>query len=148
MFIKCGDSSSALQLWNDRKLYCIQPDHISYSCLLPACTSLLQVKQLHNEIMDSKVELNSILCTGIINTFVKFGDFDSVFQLYDQTKHKLIPDSVTFVCLLTACSNKAAIQRGQTVLFCWLLTHSRQATLSRIKPFQCSNDSNTLCVSN
>ncbi len=136
MYIKCGDPSSSLQLWNDRKLFCIQPDNISYSCVLPACTNLLQVRQMYNEIMGSNVELNSILCTGIINMFVKFGDFDSAFQLYDQTKHKFVPDSVTFVCLLTACSNKVDIQRGKTPIFC-SLTCTRQATLSRIEPFQC-----------
>ncbi len=118
MYGQCGMLDKALKVFKDTKEL-VEPNSTTYTCLVTACAisrDLHQGKLLHEEIRNkSSIKLTSVLRNAIVNMYCKCEDLDSALQLYRETKDELLPNTATFVALLSACANMAMIETGKLI---------------------------------
>ncbi len=112
LYIRCGDPVMALNMFQEMKQRGILLSPTTYTSILSASLSLLFGKQIHSEITNTGVLTTSSLRNALINMYSKFNDVGSAFQLYTETKQQLVPDAVTYICLLTGCANTGDLHRG------------------------------------
>ncbi len=117
MYCKCKDQDTAFELYQEMKQLKLNPNDVTFTCLLTACADagdLSRGKQLHQDIVGSGIQLTLTLQNSLINMYGKCRDQDTAFELYQEMKQLgLKPDDVTFTCLLTACADAGDLSRGK-----------------------------------
>ncbi|CBI24229.3 unnamed protein product, partial [Vitis vinifera] len=95
-YVKVGSYLEALVIFTDMRKAGVKPDAITFTSVLPACSQLAVLekgKEIHNFIIESKLEINEVL-----------------FEKMQQSDAK--PDKVTFLAILSACSHAGLVDEG------------------------------------
>ncbi len=124
-----GRGQEALALFEQmQKQKSIKPDHITYSSILSACADVAAVekgKHIHAQIIKSKLELNTLLATTLINMYAKCGSLDEARHVFDKMKQH---DLKSWSSMITAYAQHG---RGQEAL---ALFEQMQQQKDTIKP--------------
>ncbi len=127
MFSHCGDLEAALQLYQQTKqqvlktdpaafafhhntMQHVPTDEITYTCLLAACANhadLANGKKIHQELATSGIKLSPM--------YGACGELNTALQIYYQTREEPKPTDVTYICLLSACSNSVMPNTGKLI---------------------------------
>ncbi|KAF7838712.1 pentatricopeptide repeat-containing protein [Senna tora] len=86
--------------------------------------ALLDMYAKRGSIMESQrvfsetPERTLLAWTAIISAYARHGDYESVMSLFEQMEmEKTIPDSITFLSVLTACCRKGMVDIGRKVFY-------------------------------
>ena len=83
-----GDAIEVLQLMKQQN---VQPNVITYTCLLSSCanmTALEQGRLIHNEIINSGIKLDNILETALSNMYSKCGSMNEAQSIFDNMESR------------------------------------------------------------
>jgi pentatricopeptide repeat protein len=98
----------------------IQPNQITYICLIKSIINLKDIKkgnEIYNEIINSKIYLDINLLNALINMFSEIGDNLKSLQLFEEMKKQGIkPDQITYICLLKGITNIGDIELGEKLI--------------------------------
>eukprot|EP01018_Ginkgo_biloba_P009907 Gb_21316 [translate_table: standard] len=104
-YAKHGRGDEALKLYHEMQRTGNQPDQYTFASVLPACSNLATLKEVHEDIVRAKVQSNVFVGSGLVDMYAKCGMIEDARQ----------PNSVTFAGVLPACANLAALEHGKEV---------------------------------
>jgi pentatricopeptide repeat protein len=103
MYGKCKDLQTAIELFRKMKQLGVTPDTVAYTCLLSACTEPIDVeigRELHQDIVQSQIELTEELQTSIYNMYVRCKDMKAAQQIKPQKR-----SPPTYTSILKECTD-------------------------------------------
>ncbi|KAJ7965461.1 Pentatricopeptide repeat-containing protein [Quillaja saponaria] len=107
-YARNGQPKKAVKLFKDLNsdpLEIMHRDTFILATVLGACTDLVAIdcgKQIHARILIDEVEIDSVLCSALINLYGKCGDLDSAVHLIDIMKE---PDDFSISALISGFVN-------------------------------------------
>ncbi len=117
MYGQCNDFPAALEFHHETK-HSVLPDEITYTCLLAACAThanLANGKKIHQEAALSGIKFSPMLRNAVLSMYGACGELNTALQIYYETKEQLKPTDVTYICLLSACSNSVMPNTGKLI---------------------------------
>lgn len=96
---ECGHAT--LELFQQMQLEGMEPDCITFVCILKACSSLLDIeqgKQTHSYIVKCGLEMEIYVGNILISMYGKCGSIEDAHQVFD---HMQVRDVVTWSALMT-----------------------------------------------
>eukprot|EP01018_Ginkgo_biloba_P031601 Gb_28200 [translate_table: standard] len=90
-YAKHGRSKEALALYFEMQQASIHPDNYTFSCILNACacfTSLRQGKEIHDDIIRSKLKVDVVVENALIDMFFKCGSKDDAHHVFDKMSQR------------------------------------------------------------
>ncbi|MED6144950.1 hypothetical protein PIB30_020245 [Stylosanthes scabra] len=101
----------------------VEPDGFTFASVVTACArlgALANAKWVHALMVEKRIELNYILSAALIDMYAKCGRIDvskCVFEdavLFSRMEmENVLPDSVTFIGILIACSHCGLVEEGR-----------------------------------
>ncbi|KAH7420584.1 hypothetical protein KP509_13G013300 [Ceratopteris richardii] len=86
-----GDGAAALDLYTKMYEQNIQPDKVTFLCLLKAVNTSKNSnlgRLVHNEIMNGVVELDAVLGSTLVDMYAKCGDMEDAQATFDDMPHR------------------------------------------------------------
>ncbi|PIN25005.1 hypothetical protein CDL12_02267 [Handroanthus impetiginosus] len=86
-YVSAGCYSEALQMYDDLKEASIRPDAITFTSALAACSQLAALergKELHNCIMESKLNTNEVVMGAVLDMYAKCGAVNEAVSVFNQ----------------------------------------------------------------
>ncbi|KAG5249642.1 pentatricopeptide repeat-containing family protein [Salix suchowensis] len=138
-YVQAGNGEKALGLFKDMLESQVQGSEVTYSSVLRACAGIAALEpgsQIHSLSVKTINDKNTVVGNALIDMYAKcgkikdarlvvmehlisgysvhglYGEALKTFELMLETECK--PDKVTFVGILSACSNAGLLDRGQT----------------------------------
>jgi pentatricopeptide repeat protein len=110
----------ALKVLDHMKEDGFAPNHVTYLCLIQACTELddpQRGKELHKMLLaDSKVPITLPVHNALIKMYVKFKDWNAALGQYRAIyAYGWKPNAVTLSTLLATCAELGDLQTGKTL---------------------------------
>ncbi|KAI3944770.1 hypothetical protein MKW92_034569 [Papaver armeniacum] len=112
----------AIDLFMEMKEEGFEPNHITLSAVLSACTRIGSVEkgqEVHIFALFSGFASNVHVVTALIHMYAKCGSIDGALQVFYKSQAKditswnaMITDDITFIGLLTACSHSGLMNEG------------------------------------
>jgi pentatricopeptide repeat protein len=118
---RCGQYEQSIRLLNDMEKYGVNPDELGFRLLIGACVQTNDVetaKKLVEKVTSQEytVALDAYHCTRLLQIFAKEGRMsDAANMLEFMNQLRVVPDEVTFMVLLTGCSNAKDLAFGKKV---------------------------------
>ncbi|CAN6447668.1 unnamed protein product [Victoria cruziana] len=107
--VHCGYCEDALQLFSDMVLAGIQPNSVTISSVLPACSSLMDLELgtvIHGYVIRIGIEENVFVSGTLIDMYAKCSDISHARRLFDIAPQR---DVVSWNVICAAC-----LQNGET----------------------------------
>uniref|UniRef100_A0A2N9FNR3 Uncharacterized protein n=1 Tax=Fagus sylvatica TaxID=28930 RepID=A0A2N9FNR3_FAGSY len=101
-YVTVGNYFNALGIFNAMKEAGVKPDAISYTSVLPACSQLAaleQGKEIHNCVIESKLETNEVVMGALLDMYAKCGVVDIALNIFHQLPER---DAVSWTSMITA----------------------------------------------
>ena len=101
-YVTVGNYFNALGIFYEMKEAGIKPDAISYTSVLPACSQLAaleQGKDIHNHVIESKLENNEVVMGALLDMYAKCGAVDEALNIFHQLPER---DVVSWTSMITA----------------------------------------------
>ncbi|KAM3740444.1 hypothetical protein ACB098_08G099400 [Castanea mollissima] len=101
-YVTVGNYFNALGIFYEMKEAGIKPDAISYASVLPACSQLAaleQGKDIHNHVIESKLETNEVVMGALLDMYAKCGAVDEALNIFHQLPER---DVVSWTSMITA----------------------------------------------
>ena len=70
-YARYGYGEEALALFNEMQRSGIEPDHFTFSCLLPVCTNFAVLKRVHEEIIRSGFHSDAFVGNALVDMYAK-----------------------------------------------------------------------------
>ncbi|KAJ7532329.1 hypothetical protein O6H91_14G082900 [Diphasiastrum complanatum] len=90
-YAKHGDSKEALNLFREMKSDHIQPDSVTYVCILQACASIPDIdegKLIHTQVIERGLEGSVFVGNGLVDMYAKCGSIDEARKVFDRLPAK------------------------------------------------------------
>ncbi|XP_049937004.1 pentatricopeptide repeat-containing protein At5g27110 isoform X2 [Nymphaea colorata] len=97
-----GCYDEALKIFNDMRNSGVKPDAITFASTLQACSQLsaLQLgKEMHQYIVENKLEIEEIVAAALVNMYAKCGAVDDARNVFDRMSKR---DIVSWTTMITA----------------------------------------------
>src|SRR5258706_14597262 len=81
-----GNGKESIDLFQQMQKQGIQPDHITYTIALSACSDLLALsigKEIHSQIIQSGIEWNIEMKNSLLNMYLKCGNMNDARSIFD-----------------------------------------------------------------
>src|SRR6185503_9030545 len=88
---KNGNYNESINLFHQMQKEGIQPDSITYICILSTCADSLTLnfgKEIHSQIINSGIEMDITLQTALINMYSKCGSLSDAISIFNGMKAK------------------------------------------------------------
>ncbi|KAI4305976.1 hypothetical protein L6164_029297 [Bauhinia variegata] len=100
--VDAGNYFKALGIFSDMKDAYVEPDAITFTGVLTACSQLAALekgKEIHNQITERKLENNEVVMGALLDMYAKCGAVDEAFSVF-----KCLPerDLVSWTSMITA----------------------------------------------
>ncbi|KAL8215176.1 hypothetical protein R6Q57_004625 [Mikania cordata] len=102
-YVAIGLYLEAIGIYNDMIAAHIEPDYITVTSILAACSqlgALEQGKEIHNTIISGKFESNEIVMGALLDMYTKCGVVDEAEQVFNQLPER---DLFSWTTMITAC---------------------------------------------
>ncbi|KAF7833436.1 pentatricopeptide repeat-containing protein [Senna tora] len=101
-YVTIGKFFEALSIFSEMKEACVEPDAITFTSVLSACSQLAALekgKEIHNLIMEKKFQNNEVVMGALLDMYAKCGAVDEAFGVF-----KCLPvrDLVSWTSMITA----------------------------------------------
>lgn len=106
---------NALRLLHQMQEEGLLPDKITFISILSACSSeatIAEGKQIHACIVGSGFQLDVPVGNALINMYSKCGSLNDALMMFKNMRGW---DSITFLSILSACGNEAALTEGMCI---------------------------------
>ncbi len=118
-YVKHGLVKDAFESFNQMQQEGVKPNKVTCISLLKACSSpktLEWGKFAHVHIIEAGLESDVRVGTALINMYAKCGCSDEAFEVFSGMQQEGVKlDYITYVSILNACANQAALDRGKWV---------------------------------
>lgn len=101
-YVTVGYYFKALAIYSDMKEVGAKPDAVTFTSVLPACSQLAALekgKEIHNHIIESKLETNEIVMGALLDMYAKCGAVDEAFKVFNELPER---DLVSWTSMITA----------------------------------------------
>lgn len=101
-YVTVGNYFNALRIFSDMKESGVKPDAITYTSVLPACSNLAaleQGKEIHNYVIERKLESNEVVMGALLDMYAKCGVVDEALNVFHQLPER---DAVSWTSMITA----------------------------------------------
>ncbi|KAJ4825518.1 hypothetical protein Tsubulata_022183 [Turnera subulata] len=101
-YVTVGNYLKALELYEDMKAVGVNPDAITFTTLLPACSQLAALEkgmEIHRSITENGLEANEIVMGAILDMYAKCGAVDKALTVFNQLPSR---DLVSWTSMITA----------------------------------------------
>jgi len=119
MYAKCGGNEEAFAVFRQLQQGGVSLNRITYICLLKACSGAAALdsgKEVHAHIRRSGFDSDVHVATALISMYAQCGGSLEAFEVFKDMQGKgLVPDKVTYISILNACANPAALEWGKQV---------------------------------
>jgi pentatricopeptide repeat protein len=119
MYAKCGGNEEAFAVFRQLQQGGVSLNRITYICLLKACSGAAALdsgKEVHAHIRRSGFDSDVHVATALISMYAQCGGSQEAFEVFKDMQGKgLVPDKVTYISILNACANPAALEWGKQV---------------------------------
>lgn len=147
---QCGHSLACLELYEKMQQEGLEPDKVTFFCMLKTCGSLGEVAlgmQIHGQIIRSGLESDMAVGSTLVDMYGKCGNLEAAGKLFERlpkydivlwnvmingcAQHghgdlalqlfeemqlrNMVPNKVTFLSILKACSSIGALDKGKLV---------------------------------
>eukprot|EP01018_Ginkgo_biloba_P000442 Gb_36920 [translate_table: standard] len=82
-YARHGFSKQALTLFYQMPRAGIQPNHFTFASVLPACSNLAVLKDIHEEIVRSGFESDVFVASALVDMYAKCGNIEKARQVFD-----------------------------------------------------------------
>ncbi|KAJ7570773.1 hypothetical protein O6H91_01G134800 [Diphasiastrum complanatum] len=113
-FTKCGFGERALELYRQMHLQQIEPDNVTYACILNACASVAALKEgrrVHAKILQSGFKVDDFVISCLIDMYSKCGSIEEAYRAFITSRNC---DCVSWTAMIGAFAihgrGKEAIQ--------------------------------------
>ncbi|EFJ08446.1 hypothetical protein SELMODRAFT_131810 [Selaginella moellendorffii] len=96
VYIQQGHRKEAFELFKRMDKAGLQPNSVTYLSLLPACSSLEQLREIHQELADQGLEQDEQVGNTLITAYNKFSLEDSV-AVFERMKRRSV---VSWTCMI------------------------------------------------
>eukprot|EP01018_Ginkgo_biloba_P034728 Gb_12554 [translate_table: standard] len=83
-YCRHGFAEEALTLFNQMLRAGIQPNQFTFTGLLPACTDLVSLKDVHEEIIRSGLEFDVFVGSALVDMYAKCGSVEKARHVFDK----------------------------------------------------------------
>ncbi|XP_057842689.2 putative pentatricopeptide repeat-containing protein At3g23330 isoform X2 [Cryptomeria japonica] len=121
-----GIPQEAFTLFHQMQRTAVQPDHFTFSTLLPVCTNASSLKhglQIHGGIIRCGYHFDVIVMNTLIDMYAKGGRMQRVLELFDKMPKR---DVVSFIAIIYGFTQSGRIKQALGIF--------RQMQLTGIKP--------------
>ncbi|KAB1223813.1 hypothetical protein CJ030_MR2G012878 [Morella rubra] len=101
-YVTVGNYFNSLGIFADMRKAGVKPDAITYASVLPACSHLAaleQGKEIHNYVIESKLETNEIVMGALLDMYAKCGAVDGAWNVFRRLPER---DAVSWTSMITA----------------------------------------------
>ncbi|GAV62099.1 PPR domain-containing protein/PPR_2 domain-containing protein [Cephalotus follicularis] len=101
-YVTVGNYFKALGIYGKMREAFVKPDAITFTSILPACSQLAALekgKEIHNSIIESKLEANEVVMGALLDMYAKCGAVDEAFDVFHQLPER---DLVSWTSMITA----------------------------------------------
>ncbi|KAL6341852.1 hypothetical protein AAG906_038097 [Vitis piasezkii] len=101
-YVKVGSYLEALVIFTDMRKAGVKPDAITFTSVLPACSQLAVLekgKEIHNFIIESKLEINEVVMGALLDMYAKCGAVDEALHIFNQLPER---DFVSWTSMIAA----------------------------------------------
>jgi pentatricopeptide repeat protein len=84
VYARHGSAEEALALFNEMRRSGIEPDHFTFSSLLPVCTDFAVLKLVHEEIIRSGFQSDAFVGNALVDMYAKCGYVKDARDLFDK----------------------------------------------------------------
>ena len=103
-----GFPSQALTLFWKMGLACVEPNNVTFSCLLKGCSILGSFhigKLIHKYIVDIGSEMHVFVGSALIDMYVKCGSIHDAYKVFNQMQDRNIVSWSTMICAFVQCKH-------------------------------------------
>lgn len=121
-----GHSQEALDLFLIMQINDIVPNQVTFTCVLCACANLATShmgQRIHGAMLSSGYELDTVLCSALINMYGKCGSLDDARVVFAKTQHK---DTVAWNTMISASTQNGHSKEALDLFY--------QMQLETVKP--------------
>lgn len=90
VYARYGCAEEALALFNEMRRSGIEPDHFTFSSLLPVCTDFAVLKLVHEEIIRSGFHSDGFVGNALVDMYAKCGYAKDARDLFDKMPQRNI----------------------------------------------------------
>ncbi|XP_022756154.1 pentatricopeptide repeat-containing protein At5g27110-like [Durio zibethinus] len=101
-YVSLGKSFDALGIHEIMIKVCVNPDAVTFTSVLAACTQLAALengKEIHNSITENKLERNEVVMGALLDMYAKCGAVDEAFRIFCELPER---DLVSWTSMITA----------------------------------------------
>eukprot|EP00250_Pteridium_aquilinum_P017429 c23625_g14_i1 orf=417-2309(+) len=89
--VKLGDGKAALQMYCRMQKTGIEPDRVTFSCLLKACSLVGNVyagRLLHTQLLSNGLVVDSAIGNALVDMYAKCGSLEDAQRIFDELPHR------------------------------------------------------------
>lgn len=101
-YMKIGSYLKALGIFTDMRKTGLKPDAVTFTSVLPACSQLAVLergKEIHNFIIESKLENNEVVMGALLDMYAKCGAVDEALHIFNKLPQR---DFVSWTSMIAA----------------------------------------------
>ena len=108
-YSRVGHAKEVLTLFNQMQGTCILPNQFTLSSLLPACTHLEAVAEVHEEIVKSGFHSKVFVGNSLLYMYAKYGNINTSRYVFDKFIRR---DVVTWNAMIAGYAQKGMPKRN------------------------------------
>ncbi|XWS28382.1 hypothetical protein CRYUN_Cryun25bG0064000 [Craigia yunnanensis] len=101
-YVSVGKYFDALGIYENMIKAGVNPDAVTFTSVLAACSQLAALekgKEIHNSIIENKLERNEVVMGTLLDTYAKCGAVDEAFRIFSELPER---DLVSWTTMITA----------------------------------------------
>lgn len=121
-YVTAGSYLEALAIFTDMRKSGVKPDAVTFTSVLPACSQLAVLemgKEIHNLIIENKLENNEVVMGALLDMYAKCGAVDEALRIFNRLPER---DFVSWTSMIAAYGS-----HGQTFEALKLFEKMRQS---------------------